>query len=302
MRKAFVPSAVDRYRPMMRTTLSRLLTPVAGRGRCDFMETVAEHYPIQVMCHVLGVASKDDEKFIAWNKAIAWAVSLDLGAQFDDAELGMKNMDDYVAGLVAERRSDPRQDLVTELVQAEEGGYRLSDDELRSLIVSLLFAGYDTTRNQLGVAVWLFAQHPHQWARLAGEPDLVPRAVEEVMRFRGVVSVSPRFVVEDFDLDGYRLEAGVLLVLSTWAANHDPDAYERPHDFDITADREPQLTFGGGPHCLGAGLARAEMQEALPMLARAMPGLELDGEPTWRPPMGIQGPDALPIRFAAQSR
>jgi cytochrome P450 len=120
------------------------------------------------------------------------------------------------------------------------------------------------------------------------------------MRFRGAVGMAPRFVVEEFELDGYRVPAGTLLSLATGAANHDPAAYDHPERFDITATREPQLTFGGGPHyCLGASLARAEMQEALPMLARAMPGLELDGDPTWRPPMGIFGPETLPIRFAA---
>lgn len=118
------------------------------------------------------------------------------------------------------------------------------------------------------------------------------------MRFRGAVSQAPRLVAEDFELDGYRLTAGTHLSLSTAAANHDRAAYDDPHSFDIGAAREPQLTFGGGPHyCLGAGLARAEMQEALPLLARAMPDLELDGEPVWRPPMGIFGPNSLPVRF-----
>ena len=118
------------------------------------------------------------------------------------------------------------------------------------------------------------------------------------MRFRGSVDSAPRLVAEDFDFEGYRLSAGTLLFLSTSSANHDPTAYDQPHTFDITVERAPQLTFGGGPHfCLGAHLARAEMQEALVMLARAFPGLELDGDPTWPPPMGIFGPETLPIRF-----
>ena len=133
---------------------------------------------------------------------------------------------------------------------------------------------------------------------LAERPELAPRAVEEIMRAQGAVAVAPRVVVEDFELDGYRLGAGTLLSLSTASANHDPAFYDAPQTFDITAEREPQLTFGGGPHyCLGANLARAEMQEALPILARRMPDLALDGEPTWRPPLGIFGPETLPIRF-----
>jgi cytochrome P450 len=186
-------------------------------------------------------------------------------------------------------------------VQAEEAGDRLSDEELQSLIASLLFAGYDTTRNQLGLAMWLFAQYPDQWDLLAKRPELATRAVEEIMRFRGAVAVAPRVVAEDFELNGYHFTAGTMLSLSTGAANHDPVVYHDPYRFDISVEREPQLTFGGGPHyCLGASLARAEMQEALPMFADRLPGLALDGEPTWRPPFGIYGPETLPVTFATE--
>ena len=298
VRKAFVPAAVDRHRPLMRSILERLVEPVRDSGSCDFTAAIAEHYPIQVMCEVLGVPAEDHEDFTDWIKAIAWTLSLELAVRFDEAEAGMKQLDDYVTGLVADRQRAPRDDLVTELVHAEEEGDRLSDDELRSLVIGLLFAGYDTTRNQLGLGMWLFAKHPDQWALLGERPDLASKAVEEVMRVAGAVDSAPRMVAEDFEVDGYLLTAGTLLFLSTAAANQDEAAFDRPEEFDITADRQPQLTFGGGPHyCLGAHLARAEMQEAFPLLARAMPALELDGEPTWRPAGGIFGPDALPIRF-----
>jgi cytochrome P450 len=144
----------------------------------------------------------------------------------------------------------------------------------------------------------LFADHPDQWRLLASHPSLANRAVEEVMRFGGTVSVVPRVTTEDLDVDGYLIPTGSLLMLSTISANYDADVYRDPTTFDITADREPHLTFGGGPHyCLGASLARAELQVALPMLAEAMPDLVLDGEPTFRPSVGIYGPDTLPIRF-----
>jgi cytochrome P450 len=142
----------------------------------------------------------------------------------------------------------------------------------------------------------VFARHPDQWLLLRERPELAPQAVEEVMRFRGAVAAAPRLVVEDLELDGYRLPAGTFLMLSTAAANHDPAAYTNPETFDITVAREPQLTFGGGPHfCLGAALARAEMQEALVLLTRELPRFELPGEPTWTPPMNISGPATLPI-------
>lgn len=297
VRKAFMPAAVERHRPLMRTILEKLLEPVAGAEPWEFMGAVADHYPIEVMCHVLGIRPEDHENITAWTKAIAWSLSLELAAHIEEAEQAMRAMDDYVGALVSDRRIQPCDDLVTDLVKAEEAGDRLSDGELRSLIVGLLFAGYDTTRNQLGLAVWAFARHPHQWRLLAEDPELAPAAVEESLRYRGSVALAPRLVAEDFEFDGYRFAAGTLLNLSTAAANHDPAMHDHPGAFDISVSREAQLSFGGGPHfCLGAGLARAEMQEALPMLTRALPTLLLDREPTWGPPIGITGPETLWVR------
>jgi cytochrome P450 len=296
--RAFTPRAIDVHRADMRTTLQRLVAPLRAAGSCDFMAAVAEHYPIEVMCHMLGVPDADHEDFAAWNRSITWALSFQLSAHLSEIEWGMTMMFDYVTDLMADRRRDPRDDMVTALVQAREANDRLSDDEVRSMIAALLFAGYDTTRNQLGLAMWLFASHPDQWKLLADDSGLAPQAVEELMRFRGAVGVAPRIVAENFEFDGYRFSAGTMLTLSTSAANHDPSAYDDPWVFDITAAREPHFTFGGGPHyCLGASLARAEMQEALPIFAAAMPNLALDGDPTWRPPFGIFGPETLPIRF-----
>jgi len=296
--RAFTPRAVDVHREDMRATLDKLVAPLTKIGRCDFMEAVAEHYPIEVMCHVLGVPDEDHEEFARWNRAITWALSFQLGEHLDDVQWGMEQMFEYAAGLMADRRRAPQDDLVTALVHAREADDRLSDDEVLMMIAALLFAGYDTTRNQLGLAMWMFTEFPEQWKLLAADPSLAPRAVEEVMRYRGAVAVAPRIVAEDLVFDGYSLPAGTLLSLSTSAANHDPDVYIEPMTFDITVERETHYTFGGGPHyCLGASLARAEMQEALPILAAAMPELALDGEPTWRPPLGIFGPETLPIRF-----
>jgi cytochrome P450 len=296
--RAFTPRAVDPHRPVMRDILGSLLEPVVPRGHCEFMAEIADHYPIQVMCHLLGVPGEDHDDFTAWNKALTWVLSFELGSHRDEAEWGAARMNEYVGRLIENRRHHPRDDLVTTLVQAEEEGDRLSDWELRVMIGGLLFAGFDTTRNQLGLAMALFAEHPEQWALLAERPELLSGAVEEIMRVQGAVRVAPRVVAEELEVDGYHLSVGTILALSTRAANHDPAAYDDPATFDITIDREPQLTFGGGPHyCLGANLARAEMQEALALLAAHMPGLTLDGQPKWRTPFGIFGPDSLPLRF-----
>jgi cytochrome P450 len=296
--RAFTPRAVDRHRPVMQDILGSLLDPVVARGRCELMGEVAEHYPIRVICHLLGVPDEDLGDFTAWARAVAWVLSFALSTHRDEAEWGAMQIDAYVGRLVESRRREPADDMVTELVQAEEAGDRLSDWELRALIGGLLFAGFDTTRNQLGLALAVFCEHPDQWALLGSQPALAARAVDEVMRFAGAVRAVPRVVVEPLSVDGYELPLGTLVTLSTGAANRDPTAFVDPGTFDITVAREPHLTFGGGPHyCLGANLARAEMQEALAAMAARMPGLVLDGEPTWREPMGIFGPETLPLRF-----
>jgi cytochrome P450 len=166
------------------------------------------------------------------------------------------------------------------------------------MIAGLLFAGYDTTRNQLGHALFTFAQHPDQWALLADRPELVDQAVDEVMRLFGAVTGTPRLATEDVEVEGWAIPAGTIVFLSFRSANRDEAAFDDPLRFDISLDRGPHLSFGGGPHyCLGANLARAEMAEALLVLARRLPNLRLDGEVTWRTGTGIIGPTALPLAF-----
>lgn len=297
--RSFTPRAIDPHRPVMRGILEGLLAPLAERDSVELMAEVADHYPIQVMCALLGVPDEDHDQFARWNKAITWVLSFELATHLDEARWGVEQMDAYVAGLIAQRRSEPRPDLVTALVQAEEAGDHLSDGELRALIGGLLFAGFDTTRNQLGLAMALFAERPDQWAALVERPDLVTRAVDEVTRFSGAVGAAPRFTLEEIEIDGYRLPTGTLVILSLTAANHDPTAFALPGELDITVPRDPHHSFGGGPHyCLGANLARAELQEALLQLTALMPTFALDGDPVWRSPVGIFGPESLPLRYS----
>ncbi len=299
--RAFTPRAVDRHRDDMRSTVSGLLDPIVDDGKCDFVDAIAEHYPITVMCHVLGVPDEDHEDFARWNKSVTWALSFSLAEHIDEVTEAFGHLDRYTRALIADRRANPRDDMVTAMIEAREADDQLTDDEVAGMIAALLFAGYDTTRNQLGLAMWLFTQHPDQWALLCGDPSLASSAVEEVMRVQGAVGAVPRFTTEGIEIDGWSIPAGTLLTLGTSAANHDPAAYDEPERFDITRNGQPHFTFGGGPHyCLGASLARAEMQEALPLLAAAMPDLALDGEPVWRPPMGIFGPDFLPLRWSVR--
>jgi cytochrome P450 len=209
---------------------------------------------------------------------------------------------EYTRALIADRRGSPGEDLISELITAEEEGDRLSEDEVVHLTSAILVGGVDTTQAQLAQALILFARHPDQWRLLAERPELAPQAVEEVLRFEPITPITARITLEDIDYDGVTFPKDTLVFAAAVAANRDPAAYEEPERFDITADRgrSKPLTFGAGPHfCLGANLARAELQEALTFLAPRMPGLELDADPVYDTPLGIYGVRELRLRVGA---
>lgn len=297
--RSFTPRAAEAHREFMRQLVSELTATFAARGECEFMSEFADHYPVQVIAHLMGVPREDHPLFARWGDTLTHLLSLELFQYRAEVEAAQAEMADYLLTLVSERRRDPRDDLVTELISARDGSDRLNDDELMSLLGGLLFAGYDTTRNQLAVAMTIFADHPDRWKAIAGNPGSASRAVDEIMRFAGVVSVVPRITTEDLELGEWLIPKGTLLSLSLTAANRDPAVYEEPAAFDPEAAREPHVSFGGGPHhCLGANLARAEMQEALPLLAQAMPGMKVAEPPEWRSPFGgIAGPLRLRLSF-----
>lgn len=298
---AFTPRSADRLRPFMREVMNQLVDEIADRGRCDFVVDICEPYPIPIICELLGAPKQDWKLFSHWATDIFRIFNNDLAADLDLIVRASDELDDYVRTLIDERRSKPADDLLSDLIAAEEKGDRLSTDELVMLAEAVLMAGTDTTRNQLACSLALFAGAPDQWQLLASRPELAPRAVEETMRFLGAVRGTARFASEDIEYRDVRFPAGTLVAASLAAANRDPEVWPGGDVLDITREPSsaPQLTFGSGIHyCLGAALARAELQEALPLLARRMPGLALDGPVEWKPPtVGIWGPAKLPLRF-----
>ena len=278
--RAFTPRAADRHRAVMRSLVDELVDDFAGDGYCEFMADFADRYPVQVICEVLGVPREDHPLFAHWGETLTYLLSLELGPRLAEVEQAANELGAYVDDLVEDRRASPRDDMVTSLVEASEDGDRLNQAELGAMIASLLFAGYDTTRNQLGRAMVTFCHHPDQWDRLAAEPDLAARSVDEVMRLAGAVVGVPRIATEDVAIGGWTIPAGTLVFLSTASANRDEAVYDQVATFDITGDRVPHLTFGGGPHyCLGANLARAEMEEALRVLPGRLRHIQLNGQP-----------------------
>ncbi len=210
-------------------------------------------------------------------------------------------MSDYVHELVERRRTTPADDLLTDLIAAEEAGDRLDTEELEGMAVAVLVGGTDTTRNQLACTVALFTRYPEQWKLLADQPDLAARATEESMRVLGAIRGTGRFATADIEYKGVLFPRDTFISPSFVAANNDEAVFADPERFDITREgaSSPHLTFGSGIHyCLGAWLARAELQEALPILAQRMPDLEVDGVIDWKPDStGIWGPARLPLRF-----
>ncbi len=297
---AFTPKSADRLRPFMRQVVGHLVDQVSESGRCDLVRDICEPYPIPIICELLGAPKEDWKRFSDWATDIFRIFNGDLVNDIGAIQRASDELDAYVRRLVEERRAQPAEDLLSDLIAVEEEGDRLSTDELVMLAEAVLMAGTDTTRNQLGCSVALFAQYPEQWAQLATDPSLAPRAVEESMRYLGAVRGTARFASEDIEYRDVLFPQGTLVFITLAAANRDPDIFDEAEEFDTSIDRgTKQMTFGSGiHHCLGAALARAELQEALPLLARRMPNLRLDGEVEWKPAtFGIWGPAKLPLRF-----
>jgi cytochrome P450 len=302
---AFTPKATERLRPFMRQVVNDLLDQFTNTGHCELVHDLCEPYPIPIICELLGAPKDDWRLFSAWATDIFRIFNNDIANDLDAIETAMSELDTYVRAMIDDRRSRPADDLLTRLIEVEEQGDRMSTDQLVMMTEAVLMAGTDTTRNQLACAVALFTDHPDQWAALAKDPDLAAPAVEESMRHLGTVRGTARIASEDADYRDVTFPAGTLVMTSLASANRDPEIWADPHRFDITREpsHAPQLTFGSGIHyCLGASLARAELQEALPILARRMPDLELAEPIEWKPPtVGIWGPSRLALRFNPQA-
>lgn len=300
---AFTPRQADRLRPFMREVMNGLVDKVAASGRADIAVDICEPYPIPIICELLGAPKSDWQLFSRLANDILEIFSLDMANKIDFILATQAELDEYTNQLIADRRNKPADDLITDLIAAEAEGDRLSTDELVMMVNAVIVGGTDTTRNQLGLCLSLFAEFPEQWALLAERPDLAPRAVEETMRYFGAVRGTMRFASEDIVYRDVLFPAGTFVGIGLAEANKDAAAFTDPHTFDITASHgdQPQLTFGSGIHyCLGQALARAELQEALPLLAQRLPNLRRDGEIEWKPDgVGIFGPAHFPVTFDA---
>jgi cytochrome P450 len=299
--RAFTPRAADRMRAACVDVINELVDPVAVVGRCDFVDDVSNHYPIPIICAMLGAPREDWQLFSEWAADISKAFGGTVTEHEPAILRSWDALDGYLEALIERRRHSLADDLISDLIRVEDDAEQLTHDEMRNLALILLNAGTDTTRNQLAAAVQVFADHPDQWALLAARPELAHAAVEEVMRHSPVVFNAVRQATEGVELGPVLIPAGAFVMASTAGANRDPAVYDEPERLDITRDDPPaMLTFGGGVHyCLGAHLARVELAEALTVLARRMPNLRRTGPAPWKSIFEISGPTTLPIAFDA---
>jgi len=296
---ALSPRAVDRYRPAMRGFLAQLLDQIPGDGRCEFIADFAKPYPSLVIAEVMGAPLEDAPRLHHWSNMIQR--QFDPTSLINDREQIEQAVAEFYAyedELIAARRARPGQDLITDLLQAEEEGDRLSHDELRNLILNILVGGVDTSQSQLAHAVRLLAAHPEQWEALRADPHgLALQAVEEALRYEPITPFTARIMVSEIEYRGVTFPAGAIVLVSAWHANRDGIGEDT---FDILADRPRArvLTFGAGIHyCVGANLARAEMQEGLAFLAGRVRTLRLAGEPEFGSASGIYGLESLPLEL-----
>jgi cytochrome P450 len=299
----FTPKAADRYRPAMREFLADLWEDVGDRGRCDFVADFAKPYPARMIATVVGAPLEDAAELHRLSNLLQSQFdAIALMTQREELDQAAAEFDAYVRRLVEERRSSPGDDLVSAMIAAEEEGDRLSDEECVSLVRDALNGGIDTTQSALAHGVRLFAGHPDQWAALGADASLASQAAEEVLRFEPVAPFTTRVMLEDVEFRDITFPVGTVVFASAWNANREAEGDSDAERFDITAKRgaAKSLTFGAGPHfCMGANLARAELQEGLAFLAPRMRELELDGEPVYDTITGLYGMLSLPVRWSA---
>ena len=296
--KAFTPRAVRALRHRVEKIADDLLDSLDGADSFDVIDAIAYPLPVAVICEMLGVPQEDRGPFREWSND----ASLSIEPLLDDRRVAstmdaLSKLRDYFSDLAERRRADPGDDLVSVLTQIEDEGDRLSHLELQLMLVLLLVAGNETTRNLVGNGLLALLRNPAQLDRLRREPELIGPAVEELIRYDSPVQIDGRSVREDTEVGGVPLERGQYLMLLLGAANRDPEAFDDPDVLDVSRERNPHLGFGRGiHHCLGAPLARMEAEVMLGKLLERFPNVRLAGTPTRRRQIVLRGLSSLPVR------
>jgi cytochrome P450 len=310
--QAFTPRSVAALEPRIRELSRTLLDAAIGRGEMDLAADFSVPLPMMVIAAMIGVPAADRPRFVRWSDAIldmSYTLPGDAGdaarAAGDAFRAATAEMAGYLASVLAERRMTPRDDLLTRLVTAELDGDRLTPEEILGFFQLLLVAGQETTTNLINNAVLCLVEHPEQFARLRAAPELLPAAIEEVLRYRSPLQWMFRITTRAVELHRQTIPAGKLVLAMIGSANRDPKQFPDAGRFDITRDPNPHIAFGHGIHfCLGAPLARLEARIALSDLLARIEGIALASDEPWEPrrALHVHGPARLPIRFRPAGR
>ena len=294
---AFSPKLIASLQPKFIALANDLIDQFGKRGTCDFMAEFSEPYATRVICILLGLDQGEWRNLADIAGDMGLALGVNYRKEMETINAATGRLFGYARRVIAERRTrPPGDDFISLLLQANESKDKLSDQELDDMVVLAVFGGIDTTRNQIGLAMSMFVEHPDQWALLAERPELARQAVEEVMRVRPTTTWVTREALEDFTYNDLTITKGTTIHMFAEAAGTDPAAF--PDEFDITVKRPPHYGFGAGAHhCLGHFIARGDMTEALRILAQRIRNPRYASEPEWLPDSGNTGPVTLPLAF-----
>ena len=300
--RAFTPKMIAALRARLEQTIDEMFEVVLEQQQMDFIEDFAYPFPVIVICELLGLPPEDRDQFKHWSDDIT-AFFETLGE--DDADVAQRAqasalaLENYLGQLVAKRRQQPQEDLVTALAMAVDEGEKLSEKELHAMIVFLLFAGHETTTGLLGNGLLTLLLHPEQFQKLRDEPHLVGSTIEECLRFEGSIQRISRQATTDFEMDGKQIKEGQRVWGMIGAANRDPQKFSDPDCFDIARQDNRHLAFGTGIHfCIGAPLARLEGELAFRMLMNRMTDIQPEVDSfAWRKGISLRILDSLPISF-----
>lgn len=303
--RAFTPRQVAKMEEHIRATAHRLLDEVAGESEFDLMSNLASALPTVVIAEMIGVPTEDRNQFKQWSDNFARVLEPNLSP--DEAELVLETSEifkDYFGRIIEQRRDDMRDDLISRLIEAEEEGDHLTTDEMQVTLRLLLVAGNETTTNLIGNGLRALLQHPEQLQLLREQPELIPNAIEELLRYDSPVQVDTRIVLEDVELGGKVAPARSRTMLLIGGANRDPEEFKHPEELDVTREDAGNISFGRGiHHCLGAPLARLEGKIAFEVLLERFEDIQIGRTlPRYKQNIVLRGLSQLPIRVQHRAK
>jgi cytochrome P450 len=297
--KAFTRRTVEELRPHIEELVTELLDKVADEGGMDVVADFAYPLPALVICELMGVPVEDRDLFKGLSGDVAPILDpVTPPEKMEKALIALSQFIVYFAGLIEKRRTDPQDDLLTKLIEAEEGGDRLTTEELFALCVLVFIAGHETTQSLIGNGLLALLRNRDQLELLKQDNSLMRNAVEELLRYDSPVQLTARNAKEDIEVAGVTVRKGEQVVVLLGAGNRDPEQFDDPDRLDITRDKPQVVSFGAGVHfCLGAPLARLEAQIAFTQLLQRFPNIELAEEPEWRNTLTLHGMNSMKVRF-----